>query len=396
METGKSEDTTLDFKLEPYKPNDDGRKDFVKDVTAFANSQGGHLIIGVEEKEGIAVAVKPKVGFDWDHEILRLENLCQDCVEPKVMGIEIYTIKMEGGEILAVKVPKSWTAPHRAQSRKSKTFYQRHSRSISEMDVSQLREAFIGSSTAFEKAAGLSRRWAFDAVTSVEKSFVDKSIEDLRQREIETHWTKEQPSQRDGILTLHIIPIGSMLDRTSFPIEALEGKNNYFSPIITMGCSDRINLTGVRYFMNDSDVNAYTQLHRFGAVEAVTEQLLWQRDGARELLGGTINKELKDKLPRYLNGIRELGACPPFFVKMRVSRINNSTLDIGSPHYRFSHGEPEFTGESIELPDIVLTDYPDAAGIDAIGKKLLDPLWNAYGRARCPYFNDEGAWLNSI
>lgn len=395
IETGKSEDTTVDFKLERYKANDDGRKDFVKDVTAFANSQGGHLIIGVKEEEGIAVSVKPIVGGDWDREILRLENLCQDCIEPKVMGIEIYTIQMQEGEILAVKVPKSWAAPHRAQSKKSKTFYQRHSRSISEMDVSQLREAFIGSSTAFDKAARLSERWTSDVVTSVENSYEQQSLKDFDQKKTETLWTKEQPSLKDGILTLHIIPIGSMLDRTSFPIEALEGKHEIFSPIAAMGCSSIINLMGVRYFMNHQHVNVYTQLHRFGAVEAVTEQLLWQRDGGRALLVQKINQELKEKLPRYFNGIRGLGASPPLFVKMRISRVKNSTMDTGSFHGYFSHGEPEFTDETIELPDIVLTDYPDTAGMDAIGKKLLDPLWNAYGRARCFYFSDEGIWLNS-
>ncbi len=396
VETGKSEDTTLDFKLEPYKAGDDGSKDFVKDITAFANSQGGHIVIGIEEQEGIAVAVKPITNFDWDREILRLENLCQDRIEPKVMGIEIYTIEIDTGDVLVVKVPKSWTAPHRAQSKKSKTFYQRHSRSISEMDVSQLREAFIGSSTAFEKAAALSRRWAYGVVAELEKSIDEQSHKDFDEGRSKTFWHEEEPSPRDGILTLHIIPIGSMLDRNSFPIEALERKHGVFSPLAAMGCSDRINLSGVRYYMNDPEINVYTQLHRFGAVEAVSEKLLWQQDGGRSLLVRKINQELKNKLPIYLKGIRELGARPPLFIKLRVSRVKNSTLDTGSAHAHFSHVIPEYTGKSIELPDIVLTDFPDADGINAIGKKLLDPLWNAYGRARCPYFDDEGIWLDSM
>ncbi len=264
------------------------------------------------------------------------------------------------------------------------------------MDVSQLRQAFLGSSTAYEKAEKLSKRWTYDTVTAVERFYEDQSAQAFDQGETKTVWDREEPSPKDGILTLHIIPIGSMLDQTSLPIEELEGKHGVFCPLVAMGCEGKINLKGVQYFLGNRDVNVYTQLHRFGAVEVVAEQLVWQRDGGRELLGRKINQELKDKLPGYLKGMRELGASPPLFIKMQLSRVKNSTLETGSPNAYYTHGEPEFVGRSIELPGIVLTDYPDAAKINVIGKELLDPLWNAYGRARCSYFDDEGVWLDSI
>jgi predicted HTH transcriptional regulator len=44
-----TEDTELDFKRELYKEG----TDFATDVAAMANSAGGALVIGVEEKDGL-------------------------------------------------------------------------------------------------------------------------------------------------------------------------------------------------------------------------------------------------------------------------------------------------------------------------------------------------------
>ena len=53
------EGTQLDYKLTEPEKNDDGKKEFLKDVSAFANTNGGYLIYGVEEQE----INKKKTGF---------------------------------------------------------------------------------------------------------------------------------------------------------------------------------------------------------------------------------------------------------------------------------------------------------------------------------------------
>ena len=394
LETGRSEDTTLEFKRAVYERNDEGKKEFVKDVAAFANSQGGHLLIGIIEEEGSASELSPVEDVDLDFEIQRLQNLCTDCLEPNVMGIDIYSIGLDGGAILAVKVPKSWTAPHRAKSKKSKAFYQRHSRSISEMDVSQLREAFTGAATAFDKVASLSRKLNYDvwkkANDAIEKSARDKVMGNKNLLDFD----ENDPSKKDGILVLHIIPVGNVSERTTFPIEALLENMGLFMPMLGMTFNHMINLQGVRYFDTDGELSFYTQLHRSGALECVVEGLIFQLEGRRALMGPKISNELKEHLPSYLEGLKKLGVTPPLFIKMRILRTTQSTMDSGRDRYGESIRKPVFEESAIELPEVVLLDFPDEPELNSLGKDLLDPLWNAYGKSKCPCFDNNGKWLD--
>lgn len=47
------EGLAVDYKRDPYGSSDAEKKEAVKDITSFANSAGGHLIIGMEETNGV-------------------------------------------------------------------------------------------------------------------------------------------------------------------------------------------------------------------------------------------------------------------------------------------------------------------------------------------------------
>ena len=49
LESGVEEHKHLDYKAEMYANNDAGKKDFLIDVCAFANAEGGILLIGIPE-----------------------------------------------------------------------------------------------------------------------------------------------------------------------------------------------------------------------------------------------------------------------------------------------------------------------------------------------------------
>jgi predicted HTH transcriptional regulator len=49
LESGMEEHKHLDYKADLYPNNDAGQKDFLIDVCAFANAEGGILLIGVPE-----------------------------------------------------------------------------------------------------------------------------------------------------------------------------------------------------------------------------------------------------------------------------------------------------------------------------------------------------------
>lgn len=72
------ESQTLDYKRDFYNQS----KEFVKDITAFANKQGGQIIFGIDEKEGSIVGIHDTIGNqkieDW------ISNVLNDLVTDKL------------------------------------------------------------------------------------------------------------------------------------------------------------------------------------------------------------------------------------------------------------------------------------------------------------------------
>ena len=52
-----AEGLRIEYKRELYGKSDADKSEALKDISAFANSVGGHLIIGVEEAEGLPVGI---------------------------------------------------------------------------------------------------------------------------------------------------------------------------------------------------------------------------------------------------------------------------------------------------------------------------------------------------
>ena len=117
-----------------------------KAVSAFANTAGGDLLLGVEAVEGVATALP---GLDLDNpdgETLRLENMIRDGLEPRLPRVEVCPVKIaEHRYVLVVRVPRSWIAPHRV--RKNRQFYARNAAGAYPLDVGELRAAFTMSET---------------------------------------------------------------------------------------------------------------------------------------------------------------------------------------------------------------------------------------------------------
>lgn len=63
VENGTPEGRQLEFKRDHYGNGDNAKKEFAADISAMANALGGILIIGIEEKNGIASKI---VGVESD------------------------------------------------------------------------------------------------------------------------------------------------------------------------------------------------------------------------------------------------------------------------------------------------------------------------------------------
>jgi predicted HTH transcriptional regulator len=111
----QGEHIQLDFKFEIS----DARK-IARTFCAFANTEGGTLLIGVKDNGRIS-------GIKTDEEVYMAESAAELYCTPEV-SYSIENWNIEGKWVLEIKVPKSEKAPHRAPWKQNKpaTFIRIH------------------------------------------------------------------------------------------------------------------------------------------------------------------------------------------------------------------------------------------------------------------------------
>ena len=143
-ENSVAEGKTLDYKRDLIGTSD--KKEFLADVSSFANASGGHLVFGMEEEGGVPTELCGVDVDDVDSEILRLENLIRDGLEPRIYGHDIKPVDLSNGKkALVIRIPKSFASPHVVKLKGTFRFYSRNSAGKYPLDVQELRTAFLGS-----------------------------------------------------------------------------------------------------------------------------------------------------------------------------------------------------------------------------------------------------------
>jgi predicted HTH transcriptional regulator len=128
VQNGVTESNSLEFKRQTYGTTEAEKKELLKDVTAFANSIGGDLVLGVDEQDGVATGLVPLTG-NAENEVDRLNQILRSGVEPPLLGLSIVPVQVNSGACIIIRVPRSPLAPHRVSAYGSSRFYVRHGRS---------------------------------------------------------------------------------------------------------------------------------------------------------------------------------------------------------------------------------------------------------------------------
>lgn len=140
-----AESLRMEYKRETYGGNDDQRLEFLADISSFANSIGGDLIIGMVAAKGVPTGFHPFTG-DADAERLRLEQMARDGLQPRIAKLHSTAIRLaSGGYVLVVRVPQSYNPPHRVIFKNSGRFWARSSAGKYEPNVEELRRIFVES-----------------------------------------------------------------------------------------------------------------------------------------------------------------------------------------------------------------------------------------------------------
>jgi predicted HTH transcriptional regulator len=142
---GRVEDRQLEYKRVLPGSSDDDKREFLADVASFANAVGGDILFGIDESAGVPQSIPGVKLDDFDSERLRLQSLIRDGIQPRIPAVEFREIPgFDHGSVLILRIHQSWAAPHVVSFKNLSRFYIRSAGQRHQMDVVELRAAFLG------------------------------------------------------------------------------------------------------------------------------------------------------------------------------------------------------------------------------------------------------------
>jgi hypothetical protein len=144
VDAQSAEARDIEYKRQTYGGKDIDRAEFLADISSFANTAGGDLLIGIDAKGGIPLSITPITG-DADSELLRLEEIARSGLAPRISNLVTKAIPISaGGKVLLFRIPKSYARPHRVirNGPGNKRFWARSSNGKYEPNVEELRALF--------------------------------------------------------------------------------------------------------------------------------------------------------------------------------------------------------------------------------------------------------------
>lgn len=368
-----SESTTIEYKRDTYGSSDSDKKELIKDVSALANTRGGILFIGIDETDGCADALSPFNG-NADIEIQRLNSILASSIEPMITGLEIRAIGTDqDNNIIIIKVPKSWSAPHRTNFKGTKRFYRRNTSGTYEPDVMELQKMFNANLEQENQFKRL-RQQHVDAV-SVGEAPVN------------------MPEGKSGYLLLQIIPAQSLDTLEVLDLNAHDLRGT-FRPLNGSGWDHRYNIDGFITFR--TRFHAYTQLYRNGVIEAVVSSISRnaRENSTRKIIAGSsISVDILGGTARYVKLLQDMNVQPP--IRIYVSLLNVKNCRFATYHDRWGMDEdevPNIGKTDVLLPPVDIMKLGNKFEIYESLRPIMDALWNADNSDRCDYYDENGKW----
>lgn len=255
----QGEDKHIEYKQELPGKDPEAKAEFLKDTTAFANTEGGDIIYGMAEAKGIASKLFPIDNKLIDDAKLQLHQILDSGVTPRVPLVDMQPVEIEPGKsVLVVRIPASYIGPHQVTAAQSYKFYGRNTAGTYVVEVDELRDKIL-------RQASLSERMNDFRRSRVE--LVRKHPEDMPspvdyERKLVVHYMPEPTFGRLGS-----VGVAKLTERGPRQNVLVHGPPTYADT----GVSYRPNIEGY-LIMNgrDNDVlRYYLQVFNDGTIEFV-------------------------------------------------------------------------------------------------------------------------------
>jgi hypothetical protein len=367
ISNGVREGRTIDYKRELPGNSDGDKKEFLADVSSFANSGGGDLVFGLDEAEGLPTQLTGFQSADVDVEVQRLDNILRSGLSPRIRYVAKIVPCNGGLKALVIRVDRSWSGPHRVVFGGHDKFYGRTSAGKYALDVNELRSAFTLSNTVIERI----RAFRVDRIISLSNN--ETPI----------------PFVTTPKIVLHCIPIEAFGGEPQHDMLQFKQDPRLLQPMGSTSWDRRLNLEGIVAFGGGRPVNCYTQLYRTGIIEAVQGGALAHEYKGRLVIPSvSYERIIFAYLPHCFQVLQRIGASVP--VVVALSLIGTRGLEMGVDRFNVEAMYP-ITVDRLILPETIVQDFSVPVG--KILKPLFDLVWNACGQPSSWNFDADGNWV---
>ena len=378
VDDGIGESKTLEYKEALVVATEDQKREFLSDVTALANTDGGDLVFGMKESDGVALELVGLKNFTPDDAIGRIENLLRDSIHPRLVGVQLRALQLSNGNhALLIRIPRSFNAPHMVSHKGVTRFCGRNSNGKYDLDVQELRSAFLANESLSDRL----------------KSFRIDRINKIIAGE-----TAVQMSSA-SLLVFHLFPAIGLRSDTQIATQKLEQLINdprFPKPLTTSGSKPSFNFDGLLVSCGSSSPNcsiSYLQLYRNGFIEAVDSNILSASIQPNTSQSGQIccswlEQNVIDGLSGYLATFDTLSIPPPYIASVSLLNVKGFILQDNSL-YR-PHGAIPVDRDHLLTNEILIESTSDDAG--RLLRPLFDQIWNACGWHGSINYDKEGNW----
>lgn len=369
---GVQEGKTIEYKRDIPGTRDEDKREFLADMSSFANTEGGDILFGVDEYQGVIKDILGVALPDFDAEMLRLDNLIRDGIDPRIT-LFFRALTCTNKKLLLVRVEKSWNGPHRVVFRGHDKFYARTSAGKFPLDVTQLKTAFLHSATLTEEISG----FRLDRIVDIANNRGPITLE------------------KGPRLALHIIPLGALSGQIQIDMGTLSDNLNGHQSWNASSWNGKITFDGFLLNRasprNGSITSAYSHFYRNGILEAVTTSLLEggrNADGMNRLIPHqSLEKNTVEYLTRCFEALESLNVSPPFSVSL--SLIGVTGLRMARSFYDLDAGN-EIREQNLIIPGAIVQSFSFSP--TQLLRPMFDRIWNACGFHKSENFDLEGNW----
>jgi hypothetical protein len=251
-------------------------------------------------------------------------------------------------------------------------FFARNSGGKYEMDVDEIRSAFLASGASADR------------------------IRDFHLRRVET-------VRRLGLVGAPMTPAPSIIGHLA-PLDAFSGfppahdlrslpNDLAVRPLYTEReyPRGRFNLDGFQISNVGSDAATQAlQIYRDGVIEFADQSFLSFR--ADYVLGRAFERVLVDDVGRFLRIQRSIGVSPPVALLVTLTMVQGRAIMGPGGELASAYGRTAIPIDRtpVRLPDVLIPDYDVA--LPPILRPMFDSLWQAGGWTQSPGYDQAGQW----